>query len=377
METYDPYVACLAMMDERREAWNTSRPDFKEGDLPFEEVERMDLSLNSMRVYTFEIRSSVLFRDLIFSLRPIQGWAQSTRSAPLNRETLRLSSEFAHNEEDDAKIDEMIARFEAGEPRDKVRGLLTLSVSTIYTITLDHRVLMGFLKSLLELNPILFEMYGQMFLAAIDGYDAFNTSTVQPIHPFVQITPEESRAERTEQVGSMIFGYYNMKCAMAAQFLRQHYSKVKIGYWDMVPNYFSCDMSQSDQIPVAYYVDKMSYHRLMSMRAHWALDWSMDMWGGLISDYINGMTTEQFWDFLPNGNGKRDPYWADVYNRVLRKDPGIPCPIMCEWPAMIDEKEKEVGDSLVIRKYRDLATQGLIKDNPDNEHRKLYLSLGE
>ena len=335
MKTYDPYVKCLSSIDDRIAAWNTSRPNFQPGDLSFEEIERMDLSLNSMKVYTLEIRSSVLFRDLILSLRPIQCWAQSTRSAPLDRETLRISSEFSHMKSDDRKIDEMINRFEEGEPRDKVRGLLTTSVSTVYTLTIDHRVLMAFCKSLLLLNKNLFELYGAMLLESIDGFDAFNKSTVHPIHPFVTITNEERREYRAEEVGSMIFGFYNMKCAMAAQFLRQHYSKIKIGYWDMIPNFFESSMSQSDTVDVAFYIDKASYERLMSMRSHWALDWSTDMWGGLIGDFIKNMSTEEFWNFLPNGGGKRDPYWADVYNRVLRKDPGLPCPIMCEWPEMI------------------------------------------
>lgn len=377
MQTYEPYVECLATMDEREAAWNTSRPNFKPGDISLEEIRRMDLSLNSMKVYTLEVRSSVIFRDLLLSLRPIQCWAQSTRSAPLNRHTLRLSEEYSHLEEDDKKIDEMIRRFDAGESRDKVRDLLTTSISTVYTVTIDHRVLMAFCKSLQELDLDTFSLYGAMILTAINGWGDFFESTVQPIHPFVTITDEESKSFRTERAGGMIFGYYEMKCAMAAQFLRQHYSKIKIGYWDLVPGLLTRSLSQSDTIPVAFYIDEASYHRLMAMRSHWALDWSMDMWGPLIGDYTSTMTPDEFWDFLPNGGGKKDPYWADVYNRVLRKDPGIPCPIMCEWPDLIDEKEKEIGESPVIQKYRDCVDAGLLVDNPNNKYRKMYIRLGE
>ena len=376
MKTYTPYVKCLAVMDERKAAWNTSRPDFKPGDLPFDEVERMDLSLNSMRVYTLEIRSSVLFRDLIFSLRPMQAWAQSTRSAPLNRETLRLSSEFMFNERDNDNIDKMMALHESGESRDKIRSLLPLSISTVYTMTIDHRVLMGFLLSLRDLNEVLFQLYGHLILTAIDGYDAFNNTTVKPIHPFVMINDDE-RINGTESAGSMVFGHYKMKCALAAQFLRQHYSKIKIGYWDLVADYYNVQMLQSDKIDVAYYIDKQSYARLMQLRSHWALDFSMDMWGTMLFDYTKNMTAEQFWNFIPQGGGKRDPYWADVYNRVLRKDPGIPCPIMTESYDMILEREKEIGFNHILEKYKDLFLLGLIKDNPENEYRKLYHSLGE
>jgi len=377
MKTFNPYVKCLATMDERKAAWNTSRPDFKPGDLPFEEVERMDLSLNSMRVYTIEFRSSVLFRDLVFSLRPIQGWAQSTRSAPLERGKIRLSSEFSHMDEANSLIDKMMDLHEQGESRDKIRGLLTVNVSTVYTVTLDHRMVMGFCKSLKHLNLDLFNLYGRLILDAIDGWGEFDRSTVMPVHKFCLINDNERGEERTEKVGNMVFGYYNMKCALSAQFLRQHYSKIKIGYWSNVSNYFDEFISQSDKVEVVYYVDLDSYSRLMSMRSHWALDWSLDMWGSIIGDFIKDMTTEEFWDFLPNGNGKRDPYWADVYNRVLRKDPGIPCPIMCEWPDLIEKKELEVGKNPVSDMYYKLVEEGFIKDNPNNKYRKLYIESGE
>jgi len=375
MKTFDLYVKCLAVMDERQSAWNTSRPELKEGDVPFDKVAEMDLSLNSMKVYTLEIRSSVFFRDLLFSLRPIQGWAQSTRSAPLNAVTLRLSSEYSHLNADYKRIQLMLNRINNGASIDQVRDLLTISVSTVYTIAIDNRVLIGFLKSLKGLNPDLFHIYGRLILDEIGHHD-FERLMVSPSHIFSSITQNESLLERTEHAGDMIFGYYNMKYAMAAQFLRQHYSKIKIGLWDLVPNYFHISMSQSDKIPVVFYIDSAAYSSLMQKRLHWAADWSMDMWGAMLSDYIANMSTLEFWEFIPAGNGKKDPYLADIYNRVLNKAPGLPCPILCEWPDMISRKQVEVGDSLVIQKYKDLVTEGYIKDNPNNEHRMKYIELG-
>jgi hypothetical protein len=103
----------------------------------------------------------------------------------------------------------------------------------------------------------------------------------------------------------------------------------------------------------------------------------MDMWGGIVSDYIKDMSTKEFWDFLPNGGGKKDPYWADVYNRVIGEDPGLPCPIMCEWKEMLDLKKKQVGDSPLMDYYYRLFEEGYIKDNPENEYRKQYLEMKE
>jgi len=377
MKTIAPYVKCIATMDEREHAWKASRPKFSEEHLHLDEIGKMDLSLNSMRVYTLEFRSSALFRDIIFSLRPISGWALSTRSMPINRESLATSSEFSHFPEDDGQIDKMLQYLDEGGERDNVRGMLRMSVSTVYTVTLDHRVLLGFLRSLKLLNSKLFDLYGKMILDAIFGWKDFENCTYNMVHDFYMINDKEKGEERTKKAGGMIFGYYNMKVAMASQFLRQHYSKIKIGFWNMIPDYFDSSISQSDKIDVAFYIDQKSYHRLMSMRAHWVIDWSMDMWGGIISDYIKDMTTEEFWEFIPNGGGKKDPYWADVYNRVIGEDPGLPCPIMCEWKAMLDLKSNQVGDSLLLQYYYKLFDEGFIVDNPNNKYRKQYTAMKE
>ena len=175
----------------------------------------------------------------------------------------------------------------------------------------------------------------------------------------------------------MIHGHYRMKMALASQFLRQHYSKIKIGLWNITNEYYDLDIRQHSDMDIVFYTDVNSYHRLMAMRSHWVLDHSLDMWGSIVGDYIKDMSTKEFWDFTPAGGDKDDPYWADCYNRVLLEDPGVPCPIMTEWPGAITERRKETPDSPVLDMYEQLFTEGFIKDNPDNEHRVKYFNLLE
>jgi len=375
MKVHEPYVKMLGKMDYRKEAWKTSRPKFTEENLHFDKIADMDLSLNSMLVYTLEIRSSVIFRDLLFSLRPMEGWALSTRSMPINRDTVCLSAEFegAHGEQE--KIDAMFNKLENGESRDSARGVLPCTVSSTYTLTIDFRVLMSFCKTIKEKCPRLFKLYCVSMLDATGTTKDFENTTVKSAYEYYAIQPAERIAGVTK-AGNMIIGNYTMKYALAAQFLRQHYSKIKISLWTDIENYFNLNLSQDSLVEVAFYIDANSYSRLMSMRSHWVIDWSYDMWGAIVGDYIDEMSTKEFWEFIPNGGGKEDPYWADVYNRVLLEDPGLPCPIMCEWPEMIARKKLEVGDSILMRKYEALAEEGYINDNPENEHRKKYLSLG-
>jgi hypothetical protein len=377
MKTLSTYVKLLGKMDHRREAWKTSRPKFTEENLNFEKVEEMDLSLNSMLVYTFEMRSSVYFRDLIFSLRPLEGWALSTRSMPINRDTICLSSEFAASRLGQAGIDEMFSKLERGVSRDHSRDVLPLSVSSTYTFTMDYRVLISFCKNIEILNSRLWHQYClHMLNAAGITVNKYRASTVRSSLEYYRIN-EAELIKGKQQMGNVIHGHYKMKMALASQFLRQHYSKIKIGLWNIVPEYYYYDLRQHDIVDVVFYIDINSYHRLMAMRSHWVLDHSMDMWGTMVGDYIKNMTTKQFWNFTPAGGNKTDPYWADCYNRVLLEDPGVPCPIMTEWPGAITERRKETPDSPVLDMYEKLFDEGFIKDNPDNEHRIKYFNLLE
>lgn len=374
MKTFESYVKVLSSMDSRKEAWKTSRPMFSEENLNFDKVAEMDLSLNSMLIYTFEMRSSVIVRDLIFSLRPIEGWALSTRSMPVSLDTVRLSEEF-YGSKDYNGITEMFDLMKDGASRDQARGVLPCSASSTYTFTMDFRVLMSFCKAMKELSPSIFGLYCVPMMKASDTLAEFETTTVKSSLEYYKIQDCE-KINGIQEVGNMIVGHYPMKMALASQFLRQHYSKIKIGLWNLLEDepYLTMGLDQNSIVDVVFYIDKNSYHRLMAMRSHWVIDHAEDMWGGLVSDYIESqnMTTEDFWNFIPAGGGKTDPYWADCYNRITLEDPGVPCPIMTEWRGSIQERLLESPDNKVLPWYDKLFEEGFVKDNALNKHRCLY-----
>lgn len=374
MKVHQNYVRLLGKMDYRREAWKTSRPMFSEENLNFEKVEEMDLSLNSMAVYTLEMRTSVFFRDLLFSIRPLEAWALSTRSMPVSLDTIRLASEFEDRPDEYAKIEKMFELLDAGHSRDQARDVLPLSASTTYTLTIDHRVLIAFCKTIHMLNRDLWHEYCASMLAQCEvSWDTYTKSTVGEAYDYYRIHSSEL-CDGSYNAGNMRVGHFKMKMALASQFLRQHYSKIKIGLWDMVREYYEQDFSQATKVDVAFYIDSTSYHRLMAMRSHWVIDWSPDMWGDIVGDYIKFMSAEDFWNFTPAGGGKTDPYWADCYNRVLLEDPGVPCPIMTEWRGALEHRREEIGDNPILDMYERMFDSGIILDNPDNEHRKLFFA---
>jgi len=305
----------------------------------------------------------------------MEGWALSTRSMPININTVCLSSEFADSGLGQSGVISMFSDMERGISRDLCRDKLPLTVSSTYTFTIDHRVLISFCRNIGELNPKLWNLYCHPMLVEAGIVKAYMASTVRSSLEYYRIDKRE-RINGTHTTGNMIHGHYQMKAALASQFLRQHYSKIKIGLWNIVSDYFELDLRQSDMLDIVFYTDINSYHRLMAMRSHWVLDHSMDMWGTMVGDYIKDMSAEDFWLFTPAGGDKKDPYWADCYNRVLLEDPGVPCPIMTEWPGAITERRKETPDSPVLDMYEMLFEEGFIKNNPQNEHRmKYFLNL--
>ena len=114
----------------------------------------------------------------------------------------------------------------------------------------------------------------------------------------------------------------------------------------------------------------------MSLRSHWFADWSNDMWGQIVGDYIKDMSVEEFWDFLPNGNGKEDPYHRDMISRVKGEEHNLPCPIMCETPSLIKRRLQIHGKNPIISKYIELLYSGYFTDNPSNEFRQMYMDNG-
>jgi hypothetical protein len=376
MKVHQNYVKLLGVMDNRKEAWKTSRPMFTEENLNFDKVAEMDLSLNSMLVFTLEMRSSVIFRDLIFSLRPLEGWALSTRSMPVSLDTVRLSSEFKDRPDEYRKIEHMFELLDEGKSRDQARGVLPITASSTYTFTMDFRVLMSFCKTIEAHNTRLFDEYCVDMLLETDTMEAYNRTSIGDCIEYYKIQDcEQTRG--VVQAGTMMVGTYDMKMALASQFLRQHYSKIKIGLWNLIEHYYDMGMNQNSNVTVSFCIDQISYRKLMAMRSHWVIDWSPDMWGGLVGDYIKGMTAQEFWDFTPAGGDKDDPYWADCYNRVLLEDPGVPCPIMCEWRGALEHRRNEIGNNPILDMYERLFDEGFIKDNPENEHRVKYLALVE
>lgn len=370
-----PSVKLISVCDNRERAWKYSRPGFDHSNLDMENIGSMDMSLNSLCTLTFEITSSIMFRDFLFSIRPISAWARSSRSAPLTKSNLSLSDEF--HDWGSSGIDKTLKLIEQGVPQDKAREHLPMTLSTSYTISMDFRTVCGLLKTMVYMGKDLYNIYGIQFENEIEHISGFKSNKVKDFYNNYALTECEMESSKLTRVGDMRYGSYLMKAALASQFIRQSRSIVKTNIWNMISwkgYLMASKIYQHNLIRVSFYSSVKAYDNLMRLRSHWFADWSNDMWGSIVGEYVKDMSVEEFWNFIPNGNGKADPYYRDMLSRVNGEEHNLPCPIMLEYPDLIYQRLHEQGENPIIHKYINFVELGLIKDNPNNELRKAYVA---
>lgn len=178
-----PEVVLKSCDDNRLEAWYHSRPYLDPENNPehvfaMESVAGLDLSLNSLCFLTFEVRSSVLLRELISSIRPMFMWAQTSRVNPINE--VMLSGEY-EDYPNDFHISALAAGHNSEEPQDRARLNFSAAHSTSYTVGLDYRTLCSFLLSL-RLHPLRSELsvYEELFTEVLKSeFSYFDLDTVK------------------------------------------------------------------------------------------------------------------------------------------------------------------------------------------------------
>lgn len=369
-----PNVKLIAISDNREQAWKFSRPTFDHSDLGLEKAVSMDMSFNSLCMLTFEITSSIMFRDFLFSIRPLFAWAKSSRDLPFTADNLSISDEFGDWGQDG--ITRALSIVRSGAHQNTARAYLPATLSTSYTMMMDFRTVCGLIKTLLAIDKDLYGIYGWQFANEIRHIKGFEENKIKHFYDHYALNGSETEDIDLSRIGNMRYGSYRTKSALTSQFLRQSHSIVKTEIWNWFIDLGYLDASkmyQTGLIQVAFYTPIHIYHNLMKLRSHWFADWAPDMWGNIVGDYIKDMTLQEFWEFIPCGNGKPDPFHYHTLKRVTGDDLNSPCPIMLEYPDLVLQRFAEQGENPIIYKYLDLVRYGYIKDNPNNELRKQYV----
>lgn len=350
-------------------------------------VMKMNLPVNSFVTYEFQVTSSILFRDLLFTIRPIvSAWAVSNRVIDFN-ELVLDEDELTFIEEESTrcnlsnKLKECIDRVNAGEYKDYVKEELPLLTRTQYSIKINLRILMSLLYTLELHAPKYFNIIQPNILSELGmNDDIYRVLIKYDMYDRVRITNSEYDiidGKGYARVGEMhvVSGYPSAN--IMAQFIRQNSSIIKNELWNMfVSDYLSVASSLSNiKVHVLGYLETSAFESLTRTRTCWFAQMDKSgptSWSCILDSIVASMSNEDFISNLPcAGNCNRCRIKGEMIPRVTGVDHNIPCPILLESPDLVDDRiNKFYSNSGVITKWKE--SKYLIHDNPNNELRLQY-----
>lgn len=435
-----PEIKLISRADGMENAWRKSKPtlgydDTEQGReklrLDLDGLMSNDLPICGFHVFSFEATTSLILRDMTFCVRPINPWASSNRIEKRTWENSYIDNilESHHNlhpfvEKD---LDKVISAEEKGVALDLAKRDLPLMMMTTYNFTMDFRSLMCYLKTLDEIDreglrpliseylyaikDVIFQYKDSNFKRQIKTfskeelinilYNYFYEHPAKSIFDRLSI-PEEyinkngdylkkniSKASRNELTFEL--GVY-ISNALSAQFVRQHYSKIRYGYFNRIKKdgYLSmAKASCSDKEFAISTGDVQALDQLVTRRTCWVaqFDWNDEFgWASIIGGIVKNMNREEFKNTLPcYGSCHKCTIKDETKLRLHTKtrqgaaDGHVPdenplCPILVENPEWMKERvefyKSQVTDNPVMEKWLDLA--GHVVYNPNNKGTLVY-----
>lgn len=394
----EPFVHNVAEMDRMKDEWRFTRPHLSkvEVDEDFKRLMKIDLPVKGMRSFILEIQGSILFRDLLYSIRPLTAaWAQSSRILPWNQDTMFFSSEFDKIDDWHMKhmqdcMKKVYTGLKNGQSQDQIRQYAPMALSSRFVINIDQRTLFSFLRMLYLHNKFLYKTYAPLFYEAInvEEHEVLDMRSADIFDKYA-IDDDEYKYVKDQdgwatKIADEFIGIYKMKAVLMAQFVRQTQAHIKNELFNMIDDGYTDDGAEASYLSeltlgsdviVATYVNYKAFVGTMKHRASWFAQFDREdnaSWSSIVGPYVKDMTPQEFVKFIGVKNGD-DPFKQDLLARVYGLDVNLPSPFLIEDPSMIDKRlETQHSDSVIFQKWKEVRDAGLINDNPDNPLRKIY-----
>lgn len=383
-----------------REAWLTSKPTLTykdEADLQsyLDNVIDNDLPLAGFHLYCLKIGSSLLFRDLMFSLRPIQVWATSSRIVKIKN--LGMESNYPISAKARQYYDMVEKAQEAGEALDTSKRYCPLQQYTEFCIVIDLRTLMVFARTIQECDNELFYSHVVPILKLLkleERFKKMHTDSIYSklsVHNLAMAKTDNSDGIYFEKTTESYELNVHVAFCLGAQFLRQHYARVRSSIWnELKEKGYRQMLTEYNSSTRFYYSSSAEYEqwqRVCTRRTCFVaqFDWKDEYgWDFIIGKWVDGMTHWEFKENLPcKGCGANCNIFNETKLRLFTKrkdrerwtnnppDENVPCPLLVEDPKMILERGKMYhSNSIIYNKWVELCKH--IKDNPENKARLFY-----
>lgn len=369
--------------DNIRDVWKISRPMLSDNEIPNRnELISMNLPVSSFETYTIEVTSTILFRDLMLTFRPlIAAWAQSLRIKKFEYGELSLD-EDSESQEASLYLNTCINRVKSGEIQDYVKEDLPWSTETTYVISLDFRTFQNIVFTLLE----------HQVKGCYKWYDFFKSSTgltdkdfaklnKADLYRLVSLTKEEKELPYGDSGGYMHALKANVLPNLMAQFIRMQTHTVKNGLWNLVLEHgveaIECKRMSDTPVDVIAYLDDDSFKRIVSIRtcSFAQMDKeSKGSWSSVLKPIVEKMSPQEFMMQLPcKGDKTKCRIQKDMEIKLSHKDENLPCAILLDNPYLIDNRiNKFKSDSEVMKKW--VSIKPLIKIDVNNKDNLEYHS---
>lgn len=319
--------------------WDASRAN---SDVQLKEVIGVDAPHNEFASVVLEIKSSIIIREIIASIREHTMWATSSRvDDPVNFKVDPLASKAAIESAEKRRILMQDAK-EDGDMQDSYRMHLPLISTTKYSVRLSMRAC-----------AVLRSFFYRMALDCHDGLAAIYRSAEEA---FTEICHDMGMVARTGYVNLLHGPVYGEDCVsrdngfisirFTAPFsMRTHLIRHRLlmmrddfSFWAMG---IADRMCIGDDLKIAVCATEDSWARISEKRSCWIAQ--PDIWKPLLDKVQSVRRLGP--DLLPCKDGAC-PYEKDVMLRLEGKDPNAPCP---RHAAMNDYKLSESEMAAVDR----------------------------
>lgn len=392
-------VQILQQTDVTKDAWLISKPTAQyeseeELDEVIEGMVTQDLPLSAFKHFDLAIKSSLLFRDLLFTIRPCIAWCSSFRVNPITEEYIEIEDSIGmYDDLDKAFIDSNMQKvykwYEDGQSNDVLKQWLYLGTMCQYTISIDSRTLMCLIATLHDLDAGAFSYHIQRLCEVLgfEGFedlpkasanslfeklrvnDEFNYSELEPNYDF---NISEFTSNEALQVGIL---NVVVDASTGGQFLRQHFSLMRNQMFDIVKKYgykYTCMYTCKDRFRYISFGPIQNFHKLCSKRICWAahFDHSYERskqisWADIVDPIIGKLDVHEFAKLLPCRLAYQNCEIVEEMKTRLDHniDKNPPCPIFTGDPSWIEKRVEYIkSDSRIMDYWLKMKENGLIKE---------------
>lgn len=359
-----PFVKLMDSCDLREKAWRISRSLDKNEEVDMRHLKKADFALNDCATFYLHFGSSVIFRELLMSVSPLSVWSRSSRVDPIAETALSAEYETSENL---TYFEGTVREAANGGAQDVARLQLPLSMSSEYVVGTGFRTWISFLKALEFKCPKMFEIYGTMIMKALNITDLGDYNYGNMINS-VSFSDKDYKVPAGTK---NCYGFTGMKFKTtfthASHFARHMHNKFRSTVWDLAAKFDEHNfMNLLEPVEVITMMPTDSYEAMLSHRSDWLADYNV--WAGFVEAGTADMTVQEYYEMLaPVGN-----YLADNMARIALTDPNILDARIAECPGLVYKRLETEGDNYIIRRWIEMVEAGLIKDNPNNEHRNNY-----